>query len=473
MSLKILLDVPEEFHAEANYTFDNIFFPFECDVDVTRDINNLKNHPKNIIYCHQRSPYLFNSSLTKNTIFVLLEEETLSYFSKFQKYDKEKIRWDNGIPELFPLQRRPSKTTFSGYIFPFDIFAASYFFLSCWQENGITSRDQMGRIPLKDTLQYQLGIIRKPIVNQYLQLLDDFMQNIWGERQLIPKKMPGGGSVYVALSHDIDYVKINFSKYLQLLRQKRHDFEWTSKNLWGLIRNAFGQKYLNQKIIELEKTGSANSTNYVFSKYPLLEDEKYLQQLIDYMEINNFEVGHHISDQSILKQDLDSDFNNFRFRLRKKLEGERVHTLRFEVQTLFSQLEKNEYKYDNSLLFAEDLGYRTGFTFPHYIFDVRNKRPFNVVAIPLNIMDTTLSSSKYLSLSDKQTESELKSFLAEAITFNGAISILFHNNYFMFNTASKLKIYRNILKFLSEKNVSIGCCNKLYYWRKEGAIRKN
>ena len=53
-------------------------------------------------------------------------------------------------------------------------------------------------------------------------------------------------------SFELDYsisnnlFKINFSKYLQLLRQKRHDFEWSKKNLWGLIRNSFGQKYLNK-----------------------------------------------------------------------------------------------------------------------------------------------------------------------------------------------------------------------------------
>ena len=46
------------------------------------------------------------------------------------------------------------------------------------------------------------------------------------------------------------------------------------------------------------------------------------------------------------------------------------------------------------------------------------------------------------------------------------------HNYFMFNTAIRLKIYRNILEFLFEKNISIGCCNELYIWRKEGAVRK-
>ena len=31
---------------------------------------------------------------------------------------------------------------------------------------------------------------------------------------------------------------------------------------------------------------------------------------------------------------------------------------------------------------------------------------------------------------------------------------------------------KKILNFFSERNISIGCCNELYIWRKEGAVRK-
>jgi len=207
------------------------------------------------------------------------------------------------------------------------------------------------------------------------------------------------------------------------------------------------------------------SSYYFLSNYQTLKHQRYAKSLIHSLDGTSFEIGHHISGRSINEKQLSVDFHQFRYLVRK-LYGERVHMLRFEVNHLFSQLEQNGYCYDNSLLFPEELGYRTGFTYPHYIFDPIEKKQFNVVAIPLNVMDTTLFNGKFLTLSDREAEIEMMAFLDSIIEFGGAISILIHNTFFYLNTATRFIIYDRMLKFFSDRNIRVGTCRELFLWRK-------
>ena len=463
LTLAIFLDVPDSFKAEASYTIENIFYPFADEVVFVDDSNKLQKFRNKIIYCYEDSRILYDSSISDDVLFLILEKRTLSFFSSFQPYDLTNIEQINGVPCLFPLRSKLFKRRITN-IFPFDIVAASFFFLSCWQEYSISARDSKGRIPLTETLQHKLDIIRLPIVNQYLNLLINFLSKLGGER-LEPKPMPGGGSVYVALSHDVDHIDWPLSKYIRWLIGCRHSIDWSNHNLLSLFRNLLGKKYIFDAIKYLELKHGAASTYYFLANYFPHKHSLFAKSLIKALDGTSFEVAHHISHQSIFEKTLDKDHRTFRPMVRK-LHGARVHTLAFEVGPLFRQLEEQGYLYDNSLLFAENLGYRTGFTYPHYIFDPARKCQFDVVSIPLNVMDGTHFDRMYLSLNDNDAENDLMSFLHSVIPFGGAISILFHNNSFFRNTDSRLRMYGRLLRFFVEQEIRIGTCRELFFWRK-------
>ena len=129
MICAVLLDIPATFTTETFYTIENLFFPFMEDVPFVEDLNELNRYRKKVIYWHERSSYLDDTRIQEDTLIILLEESTLSFFSSFQQYGLNNIERIDGIPCIFPLQRELPKLC-AGTIFPFDIVAASFFFLS-------------------------------------------------------------------------------------------------------------------------------------------------------------------------------------------------------------------------------------------------------------------------------------------------------------------------------------------------------
>ncbi len=472
MSVAVLIDIPDSFLKETKYVLENLFFPFNEDVFVIsksnlKDQNEFNRYRKKVVYCHEESSLLSNIAEDKGTIYIVLEKYTIDYFSKFRRYNTDNILFSNGmrnkVPCLFPL-RKNFKNSTQPNIFKFDLFAASFFFLSCWQEYTITERDAHGRFLLQNSIQYKLGVCDIPVVNEYLKIFEKYARDIW-DIELEYVKLPVPGDLYIALSHDIDFIDWSLKKYIDILRINRLGIEMGYSGLFNIIKNVFSKKAIFQKIKNIELTHGVTSTNYFFSSYPG-NHQSFFHNLIKSLENANFEVGHHIS------KSLDSDIafkkDKAMFEsLVKKTYGERVHMLKFEINKLFSQLEKCSYCYDNSLLFPEDMSYRTGFSYPHYLFDPFHKRPFNVLAIPLNIMDSTLVEGKYLDLNDTSSESEILSFVDKAITYGGVLSILIHHNFFWINTEKRLQIYDNLLKYFTKSNIKVGTCRDIYFWYKE------
>ena len=313
MTIAILIDIPNDFTKETKYTIENIFFPYIDKTIYLNDVSALKNYTIKIIYCYENSPLINDVTIFfKDSILIILEEKTIEYFNSFKPYDYKNIQWNGKIPQLFPL-----RTTIRGQsaecIFPFDIIAASFFFLSCWQEYTSSERDEKGRIPLKNTLQHRLGIIRLPIVNQYLRQLNDAIQKLWGIK-LTPKPMPRSGDAYVALSHDIDHIDWSFNKYLFRLFNDRKKIRLSKADVTILLRNFFGKKYIFDKIKSIELKNGATSSFFFLSNYKVRKHQRYSENLIRSLNGTDFEVGHHISHRSIFEKTLDDDYKEFRVR---------------------------------------------------------------------------------------------------------------------------------------------------------------
>ena len=252
------------------------------------------------------------------------------------------------------------------------------------------------------------------------------------------KNIAKGENFFVALTHDLDVVEYKTLAYLKrLLFDMRKYINPTIKNIYYMFRNSVGQKYILQKLKEIEIKYNVRSSHYFLSEYPK-NDKLFVDQYIENLNENSFEIGHHISNKSIFGYSLNEDKNLINSTY-GNIKGSRVHMLEFEIAPLFAQLEEQNYLYDTSLMFAEEFSYRTGFTFPHYIFNISKRIPYKTIEIPLNVMD--ISSNKYLHLNDKQFKKEILLFIDEALKYGGAATFLFHNSYFFYNTQSRLKLY--------------------------------
>ncbi len=464
MTISIFIDAPNSIVSSTLYVIDNIFFPISEDVRIVHDFDLFTVCDKKVLYCQANSKYLTQETRIERAMVIVLDDWTISYFSRLTPYDIHRISWIQETPCLFPTPITSCQHTHpTSRQFPFDFFSASFFFLSCYQELVVKDRDAKGRVPLSKTLQYQLGRIRVPIVNQYLRIFLEAVSTLW-ECKFDYKPMPNGGNAFCAMSHDVDYIDCSATEYIRRLVNQRQSLTRGPKSLAYLGRNAFGRKYVFSMMKNVESAFGVRSTNFFLSNYSKPPHRSFTKKLISGYQSSSCEIGHHISDRSIFEESLIADKNRFST-ISSSLCGARVHTLRFETQRLFQQLEAEGYQYDSSLLFAEDIGYRTGFTYPHYLFDFSRQKPFNVVEVPLNIMDTTLVDQKYLMLSDQEAERLLIDALRSFISFGGGLTILIHNSFFYINTPGRLKMYERLFQFLTEQGVGIGTCEQLYNWR--------
>jgi peptidoglycan/xylan/chitin deacetylase (PgdA/CDA1 family) len=106
--------------------------------------------------------------------------------------------------------------------------------------------------------------------------------------------------------------------------------------------------------------------------------------------------------------------------------GHRYHYLRLDLQRNLAAIQKLGFSYDCSLGFPDRPGFRAGIAQPFRPWDFGADRPFDLIEIPLAVMDATLLEERYLGLSARQAEPRLLTLLDWARDNGGAFSFLWH-----------------------------------------------
>jgi peptidoglycan/xylan/chitin deacetylase (PgdA/CDA1 family) len=109
-----------------------------------------------------------------------------------------------------------------------------------------------------------------------------------------------------------------------------------------------------------------------------------------------------------------------------EVKGHRYHYLRLDMQRNLAAIQRLGFGYDCSLGFPDRPGFRAGIAQPFRPWDFAAERPFDLVEIPLAVMDTTLAEERYLNLSVRQAEPRLLELLDWARENGGAFSLLWH-----------------------------------------------
>ncbi len=380
------------------------------------------------------------------------------FFNSRTRLDVSKIVWkswrEQRIPFLFNREAAEVISREAGQVvINLDIVAASFFFLSGWQELVSTERDHFGRFPLAASVQAALDVVHIPVVNYYFDILKVALEQAYKielQRQLWPDC-----DFAVFLSHDIDKCQ---SGWLEGgFSELRHGRLASAMNL--LSRRITGQDdWFNfDVILDVEKQNAAHSSFYFLCQngkragvqnadYDIL-DSKLTQSLAAIQE-SGCEIGLHGSfgTHNNLTR-FRSDLN----RLPVQAVGNRFHFLAFDMTSTPHILEDAGIKYDTTLGFADKPGFRNGICFPFNLYDVANDQPLNVVEIPLAVMDTTLQSQAYLGVSPGEAWPHIENVMAQVRNFGGCLSVLWHNTHFSdYKYTGWRQVYVDLLRHISE-----------------------
>lgn len=406
-----------------------------------------------LIYTHKITPrvrYIFNHILKRNLLlsvsFTTKVEEFVAHNGPKLSYTKNALgneffiksndllfeqgvndleitiqNWDK-TPCFFPTNLKSS--------IPFDIFAASFFLISRYEEYLPQVKDEHGRYTAEQSLAYKKGFLDKPIIDIWaLKFLDALKQKFpdynYKERdyQFISTIDIDNAYAYKHKSiirtiggffNDIIRLKIFdvWNRLAVLLNIKKDPFD-TFKEILK-IKEDFTIKTIFFFLVSDYTTYDTNVSSFK-QKFRLL-----IKEMVDYAL-----VGLHASYFSIQNNSLEKEKKRLENITNMPASKSRQHYLRLNIPETYQKLIDLEIEEDYSMGYANTTGFRAGTCTPFYFYDLDYEIQTPLKVFPFALMDTTLND--YLGLTPKQSLGKIKQLKQEVAAVNGTFITLFHN----------------------------------------------
>jgi len=365
--------------------------------------------------------------------------------------DLAKVIIIDDIPVLYPLS--PDHGSFYEFkedslCFHHDLLKSIFHLLSGYEELKNEARDAYGRFPYSQSLQFKLGIVNKPVVNYYMEIilkgLGEFCsrQRIPFQRKVVFKRSA------LMLSHDVDLIdaydfKETAYKFKQLLGLADSPYKLKNKTADAFsalchFLNPFSGKnpfWSFNHLMEWEAERNFNSSYYFLEKDGKYDNSRYkfnqsrIRKLIHDLASKGHEIGIHGTMQSWDDpRALSRTLEHLRAVSPQAVTGIRQHYLRFKPGRTPQIQAEAGLVYDASLGFSEHDGFRNSYCWPFKFFDFEKQQLMDFWEIPLTVMDVSHFYKR--GLNKEQSKQAIRSLSAEVVKFKGVFSLLWHNSFF-------------------------------------------
>jgi len=407
-----------------------------------------------LVYSHIISPrlryifnMLFNQFLGAEVFFTVKIEEFISYQGAKLSYTKNnlgnelffkshELLFEKGISEQnFKVSDWNGLPIFflnsSSSALPFDIFAASFFLLSRYEEYLPHIKDRFHRFPAEKSLAYQHGFLKTPIIEYWLNEL----------LKLICEKFPDFKfkEKIFQFVNTIDVDNAFCYKEKGFLRTLGGTFRSLVDLNFSDLKNRFQVLLGHQKdpydtydyLISIQKRYGFD-TIYFF----LLGDYGYNDKNIDYTNKNFRILIKSMSDYAVVgihpswasnsePKKLSIEVKRLRNIVNREVRHSRQHFLRLELPTTYRRLIDLGIKEDYSMGYASQVGFRAGTSLPFYFYDLDMETHTQLLVHPFAIMDGTLN--EYLQLTTDEAQYLIKDLMDSVKKVNGRFLSLWHN----------------------------------------------
>lgn len=334
-----------------------------------------------------------------------------------------------------------------------DIFASAFFMLSRWEEHCIKERDQYGNFPTNLALLQRNKLSYRPIVNEYVELLWNMLVFLGydGERKSMKYS--------VKLTHDIDnFARFDsISKYLKAISGDLI----LRKNPGLMLKTTF-------EFIKVRK-GKMQDPYDTFDFFMDVSEACGLKSHFYFIPgvIPEKDVRYNINDGRVVNMirkiirrghiagvhGTYSGFNNpaqFKNELERlknihpDISEGRQHYLRFLNPVTWQIWEDAGLKYDSSIGYEYDCGFRAGVCYEYPVFNILSRKKLNLIEQPLIFMEGSMHD-KYPNETDFLNK--LMDLVKAVKKYNGTFVFLWHNsNIHTFEWKSLGSKYAQIVK---------------------------
>jgi uncharacterized protein DUF7033 len=352
------------------------------------------------------------------------------------------------IPVLYgrPLPGgQPQEATPDGVRLAVDVFGSAFFMLTRYEELVTAERDAHGRFPASASVSAREGILERPIVNEYVELLWSALRHCW------PGLRRKERQFHLRLTHDVDHplstVGVPAAAVLRSAGGdviRRRDPDVAFGRLRSLLAGRRGEPAQDPYdtfdfLTSTSERHGLRSAFYFMSHDrggefdpPPLLDHPRMAGLMRRIHSAGHEVGLHPSYDSFGDPARTArEFSRLLeaaegLGIRQERWGGRQHYLRWESPTTWQHWDRAGLSYDSSVGYSEAVGFRSGICDEHPVFDVRARRRLGIRELPLHVMDVTLF--EHLGLSPGAAHDRVLLIARACREHSGPLVLLWHNN---------------------------------------------
>ncbi len=333
---------------------------------------------------------------------------------------------------------------------PFDIFAASFYLVSRYEEYLPSEKDVHGRYKSDNSLAYKNGFLTKPMVDIWANMLLEKLRTRFSDITPIPP-------CYRFLSTiDVDNVYLyrhaglfqNIWKLLKSIRNKN-----LFLNQLTVIFHLKEDPYFTFPKIEKWHQQLGLKTHYFLHVGPWGKIDRRcfcvknnIRRILKVIGISS-DVGIHISHRGAFDTVQQAKEKRILEAITQQtITQNRFHYLRFRLPDSYQNLLKLGIKEDYSMGYADRLGFRASTSFPFYFYDLKKDQSTELLVHSLPIMDVVLR--KRLQLNQQEAIDEVKKIVQHIRQINGECVILWHNQNLSYieNWEDWEIVYKAILK---------------------------
>ena len=336
--------------------------------------------------------------------------------------------------------------------FPFDIFSASFYLLSRYEEYLPQLKDDYGRFSCKESIAYKNGFLQEPIIDIWIQSFKLSLQNYFPKISFISNnysvktiidvpsayryKSKGFFRTIGGLFSDLIRLKlINiFIRFLVILGFKKDPYD---NFKWIINRQKESKsKFLFFFLIGTFSTYDKNIslTNKSFKKIiKYVADYSKVGLKLSHFALNNVEV---------LKNEKESLENL----TNKNLQFSRNTLSKVNLPNTYRNLIKLNIKQDYTMGYYNMIGFRASTCSPFLFYDIDNEIQTPLTIYPFCFIDNSLlNMNSFLDKKEKIIE-----IINKVKAVNGVLTTIFHNH--TFSEEKKWKKFKDLFNIVIESN---------------------
>ncbi len=285
--------------------------------------------------------------------------------------------WE-GTPCFFATEERSN--------IPFDVFAASFYLISRYEEYLPHIKDEHGRYPFKESIAYRNNFIEQPVIDIWMHKVLDALLKHFPDLQYKKKKYKYTSIIDVATSHCYAHRGLvrSFGGFLYDLGRFKFKRIFQRVSVWINPQN---DPYDNfDYLISLHKKHKIKSMFFfqfadysTFDKNVSTSNNKFrylIKSVADYSVVSLSASYSSFSNLEVLKEEkmkLASLIN-------RSIKYVRFRYNRIEIPTTYRNLVDADFREDFTMGYTHQIGYRAGTCTPFFFYDIHleSQQPIRV-----------------------------------------------------------------------------------------------